>query len=82
MPGVLFAMAYLIVRLLFLLLYALAGKRDPELLGAVARIAPAGLLAPAILIVAGFLEGDARVVLWIAALAIDYGGALVGRGAD
>ena len=79
--GVLFAVAYLVVRLLFLLLYALAGKRDPDLLGAVARIAPASLLAPAILIVAGFLDGDARVVLWIAALAVDYGGALIGRGA-
>jgi low temperature requirement protein LtrA len=79
--GVLFAVAYLVVRLLFLLLYALAGKRDPDLLGAVARIAPAGLLAPVILIVAGFLDGDARVVLWIAALAVDYGGALIGRGA-
>jgi low temperature requirement protein LtrA len=78
--GVLFAVAYLSVRLLFLLLYALAGKRDPDLLGAVARIAPAGLLAPALLIAAGFLDGDARVVLWIAALVVDYGGALIGRG--
>ena len=79
--AVLFGVAYLVARLLFLLLYALAGKRDPELLGAVARIAPAGLLAPALLIVAGFLDGDVRIVLWIAALAVDYGGALIGRGA-
>jgi low temperature requirement protein LtrA len=78
--AVLFAVAYLVVRLLFLLLYAIAGKRDPELLGAVLRIAPAGLLAPAILIAAGFLDGDIRIVLWIAALAVDYGGALIGRG--
>jgi low temperature requirement protein LtrA len=78
--AVLFAVAYLVVRLLFLLLYAIAGKHDPELLGAVARIAPAGLLAPAILIVAGFLGGDIRIVLWIAALTVDYGGALIGRG--
>ena len=79
--AVLFAFAYLVMRLLFLLLYALAGKHDPELLGAVARIAPAGLLAPAILIAAGFLDGDLQVALWIAALAVDYGGALVGHGA-
>jgi low temperature requirement protein LtrA len=79
--AVLFAVAYLVMRLLFLLLYALAGKRDPELLGAVARIAPAGLLAPAILIVAGFLDGDVTIALWIAALVVDYGGALIGRGA-
>ena len=79
--GVLFAVAYLFVRLLFLLLYALAGKRDPDLFGAVVRVAPAGLVAPALLIVAGFLGGDVRVGLWIAALAIDYGWAFLGRGA-
>jgi Bacterial low temperature requirement A protein (LtrA) len=33
--AVVFGVAYLIVRLLHLLLYAIAGKRDPDLLGAV-----------------------------------------------
>ena len=36
--AVLFGVAYLIVRLLHLLLYAIAGKRDPDLLGAVLRM--------------------------------------------
>jgi low temperature requirement protein LtrA len=78
--GVLFGVAYLIVRLFHLLLYSIAGKRDPDLLGAVLRFAPSATVAPAIILVAGFLEGDARLALWIIALAADYAGALVGRG--
>ena len=78
--GVLFAVAYLVVRLLHLQLYAIAGKRDPDLLGAVLRFAPPALIAPAILVVAGFLDGRTQAALWIVALAVDYGGALIGRG--
>jgi hypothetical protein len=37
---VLFGVAYLIVRLFQLLLFAIAGKRDPDLLGAVLRRLP------------------------------------------
>ena len=78
--AVLFGVAYLIVRLLLLLLFAIAGKRDPDLLGAVLRMLPAATLAPAIIVVAGFFEGDAQVALWIVALAVDYLGFLIGRG--
>jgi low temperature requirement protein LtrA len=78
--GVLFAVAFLIVRLLHLLLYVIAGKRDPDLLGAVMRLIPSAALSPGILIVAGFLDGTVQAALWILALALDYLGALVGRG--
>jgi low temperature requirement protein LtrA len=78
--GVLFAVAYLGVRLLFLLLYGLAGKRDPDLLAAVARLAPAAVVAPALLIVAGFLDGPAQAALWILVLAVEYCTGLFGRG--
>jgi low temperature requirement protein LtrA len=78
--GVLFGVAYLIVRLLHLQLYALAGKRDPDLLPAVLRLVPPATLAPGILIVAGFLDGTAQATLWLVALAIDYFGVLIGRG--
>jgi low temperature requirement protein LtrA len=78
--GVLFAVAYLIIRLLHLLLYAIAGKRDPDLLGAVLRFAPSATLAPGILVVAGFLDGREQAALWVVALAVDYLGALIGRG--
>ena len=79
--AVLFGVAYLIVRLLHLLLYAIAGKRDPDLLGAVLRFTPSATVAPAIILVAGFIHGPAQVALWIVALAVDYLGALIGRGA-
>ncbi|MEX2210166.1 MAG: low temperature requirement protein A [Gaiellaceae bacterium] len=79
--GVLFGVAYLLVRLLHLVLYALAGKRDADLLGAVLRMVPSSTLGPALIVAAGFLDGEAQATLWVAALAIDYLGVLVGRGA-
>jgi len=79
--AVLFGVAYLIVRLLHILLYAIAGKRDPDLLGAVLRFTPSATLAPAIILAAGFVDGRAQATLWVIALAVDYLGALIGRGA-
>ena len=78
--AVLFGVAYLIVRLLHILLYAIAGKRDPDLLGAVLRFMPPATLAPVIILAAGFFDGSAQALLWAIALAIDYLGALIGRG--
>ncbi|HEV3472270.1 MAG TPA: low temperature requirement protein A [Actinomycetota bacterium] len=78
--GVLFGFAYLTVRLLQLVLSAIAGKTDPDLLGAVLRMVPSSTLGPALLVAAGFLDGAAQASLWAAALAIDYLGVLIGRG--
>jgi low temperature requirement protein LtrA len=78
--GLLFAGAYLIVRLLHLRLYAIASRDDPDLLGAVLRFAPPALAAAGLLVVAGFLDGRAQAALWVLALAVDYLGALLGRG--
>ena len=78
--GVLFGVAYLIVRLLHLQLYALAGKRDPDLLGAVLRFVPSATLGPVVILSAGFVDGGAQAVLWVVALTVDYLGVLVGRG--
>jgi low temperature requirement protein LtrA len=78
--GVLFGVAYLIVRLLQLQLYAIAGKRDPDLLAAVLRMVPSATLAPLIIVAAGFFDGPAQAALWLVALAVDYLGVLVGRG--
>jgi low temperature requirement protein LtrA len=76
----LFGVAYLIVRLLQLLLFAIAGKRDADLLGAVLRLLPAATLAPVIILVAGFFDGRTQAALWVIALAVDYLGALIGHG--
>ena len=70
--GVVFGIAYFIVRALHLVLYALAGRGDPELLRAVMRILPSALIGAALLVVAGFLEGTVQMTIWAVALAIDY----------
>src|SRR4029453_8466157 len=44
--AVLFGVAYLIVRLLHLLLYAIAGRRDPDRPGAIVHFMPSATLAP------------------------------------
>jgi low temperature requirement protein LtrA len=77
--GVTFGVAYFIVRALHLVLYAIAGKGDRELLRAVLRIAPSAILAPVLLVVAGFLEGAPQMALWAAALAVDYLAVLIGH---
>jgi low temperature requirement protein LtrA len=78
--GVVFGLAYLIVRLLNLQLYAIAAKRDPDLLQAVLRMLPSATLAPLIILSAAFLDGRAQGALWLVALAVDYLGAVIGRG--
>jgi low temperature requirement protein LtrA len=77
--GVTFAIAYLIVRLLHLVLYTIAGRGDHDLMRAVLRLVPTAILGPALLVVAGFLHGTAQVELWVAALAIDYLGPVLGH---
>jgi low temperature requirement protein LtrA len=77
--GVVFGVAYFIVRALHLVLYAIAGRGDRDLLGAVLRIVPTAVLGPTLLVIAGFFDGTTQLTLWGAALAIDYLGVLVGR---
>jgi low temperature requirement protein LtrA len=78
--GVLFGVAYLVVRALHIALYALAARGDPGLARAVLSITPTSTTSGLLLIAAGFLDGRDRIVLWVGALAIDYGGALLTRG--
>jgi low temperature requirement protein LtrA len=70
--GVVFGIAYFIVRALHLVLYAIAGRHDPDLERAVLRIMPSALLGAALLVVAGFFEGAAQLAIWGVALSIDY----------
>ena len=75
--GVVFGIAYFIVRALHLALYAIAGRGDRELLRALLRLAPFAILAPALLVAAGFLEGGPQLAVWGVALAVDYLGPTV-----
>src|ERR671917_1782405 len=78
--GVLFGLAYFVVRLLQVALYSLATGDMPETRRAILRLAPGFVGGPALLIVAGFLEGFAQGALWAVALAVDYGIAYVRAG--
>jgi len=79
--GVLFGVAYFAVRVLHVVLYGIGSKQDPDLFAALLRMAPSATLAPALIVGAGFLDGVAQGAIWTAALAIDYLGVLIGRGA-
>ncbi|HEU4494666.1 MAG TPA: low temperature requirement protein A [Rubrobacteraceae bacterium] len=75
--GVLFGLAYFVVRLLHVVLFVLATGNTPETHQAFVRLTPGFLVAPMLLIPAGFVDGFAQVILWVAALAIDLGVSLV-----
>src|ERR671915_1578462 len=81
--AVLFGAAYLLVRLLHLVLSAIVARDDPDRRGALLRFAPTATFGALLLVLAGFLEGNERIVVWVIALAIDYLGPVVvgvGRG--
>jgi low temperature requirement protein LtrA len=71
--GVLFGLAYFVVQLLQVLLYVLATGSEPEQRRAILRLAPGFVGGPALLIVAGLLDGYAQGALWALALVIGYG---------
>ena len=64
--GVIFGVAYLVVRAMHIALYALAARGDPDLLGAVLRMTPSSTISGFLILGAGFPEGQARTTLWIA----------------
>jgi low temperature requirement protein LtrA len=76
--GVLFGVAFLIVNVMHLTLYALSARGDPDLLAAILRVAPSALVGAALIIVAGFVDGGLKPLLWLAALAVGYLGPLLG----
>jgi low temperature requirement protein LtrA len=70
--GVLFGVAFLIVTVMHLTLYALSARRDADLLAAVLRMAPSALAGTALIIIAGFVDGGLKPILWLAALIIAF----------
>ncbi len=77
--ALLFACAYAIVRIAHLVLYAVAGRGDRELLAAVARLGVGSAICVALLFVAAALDGKPQVAVWAIALACDLLGPYVGR---
>jgi low temperature requirement protein LtrA len=75
--ALLFAVAYLVVRLLHLALSAIVGRDDPARFGAIMRFTPTAILGALLLVAAAFLDGDDRLAAWAIAIAIDYLGPVV-----
>jgi low temperature requirement protein LtrA len=76
--GVIFGLAYFVVRLLHVILFVLASGVPPEAIRAMLRLAPGFLGAPLLLIPAGFADGLVQGVLWATALGIDLSVSLIG----
>ena len=70
--SVVFGFAYFAVRAIHIVVYA-CGVEDIDIRGAILGLAPGLLAAPALIVIAGFLDGGAAAGLWIVALLIDYG---------
>jgi low temperature requirement protein LtrA len=70
--AVIFGLAYFAVRVIHIAVYAYGAQED-DVTGAILNLAPGLLAAPALVVVAGFLDGAAQAGLWIVALLIDYG---------
>jgi low temperature requirement protein LtrA len=78
--ALLFALAYLGVRVAHIALFA-AGTENVDVRQAARALAVTATLAPLLLLVATAFDGTAQVVIWIVALALDYaGGGLRGIG--
>jgi len=76
--GVVFGVAFLIVNVVWLTLYALAARGDRDLLAAIVRNAPSALAGAALIVAAGFVHGGLRPMLWLAALVVGLFGPLLG----
>ena len=72
----LFGLAYFAVRLMHIVLFAEATPHV-DVRQAAFRLARTAIPGPALLIVAGFLDGGAQIACWLLALAIDYAGPYV-----
>jgi low temperature requirement protein LtrA len=79
--GLIFGVAYFVVRALHIAAYLAVSREDAQLRGVVTRLASTILPAAVVLVVAGALHGAARDACWALALAIDYGG-LAFRGVE
>ena len=79
--AVIFGAAYLVVRLIHFVLSAVISRDDPDRRSVLVRFAPTAILGASLILVAGFLDGDERIAVWVVALAIDYlGPSVIGMG--
>jgi low temperature requirement protein LtrA len=72
--GVAFALGYLVVMLLHVALFALAGENPETTRRAILRLAPTNIVAALLLVVAGTVDGTGQTALWVAAVVMSYAG--------
>jgi low temperature requirement protein LtrA len=75
--GGVFGVAFLIVNIMFLALFALATRNESELLAAILRVVPTFLTGATLITVAGFVHGALRPALWLMALVVGMFGPLL-----
>jgi low temperature requirement protein LtrA len=75
--GVVFGVAFLIVNVMHLILYALGVHGDRDLIDAILRTAPATLSGAALILAAGFVGEPLRSLLWLAALVVGFFGPMI-----
>src|SRR5712691_11624833 len=76
--GVVFGVAFLIVNVMHLALYALVACGDRDLLAAIFRYAPGALSGATLILVAAFVHGGLKPILWLAAITLGLFGPLLG----
>jgi low temperature requirement protein LtrA len=75
--ALLFALAYMLMRIAHLALYVVSSRGDVSVHAAVIGLLPAGTAGPLLIVLAAFLDGPAQAAVWVLALVVDYGGPLV-----
>jgi low temperature requirement protein LtrA len=75
--GPAFALGYLVVMVLHAALFVLAGENPEQTRRAVVRLSLSNLPAAAALVAAGYADGTAQTMLWVAAVAVTYAGPYV-----
>ena len=78
--GVLFAVAYLVVRLINLGLYGISGRGQPNVRRRLMWFASREMVTPILILAAAFVHSPWREALWVVALAVVYSDVVVGRG--
>jgi low temperature requirement protein LtrA len=73
----LFAIAYLLVRLAHIVVYALADRSDTELRHAIGMLVPGTLIGTGLLLAASTQDGWLQGLFWVLAIVFDYGGVFV-----
>jgi low temperature requirement protein LtrA len=74
-----FALCYLVMRLVHLFMFWIVSREDPELRGQVLRFVPSMAIGTTLLLIAAQTTGTTQTLLWLGALVGDYfGTALAG----